>query len=195
MWKNCERRCTKLWTLLNGGDSTVHRSSTAGDSHKAWHPRSIAQTLHTVTIVSPLADRRDVNTHWIFCRRSTSGAKLSSWDQAHSQAVTFLGRTQTLRKWRTQNEPDKQHVPRSLKALGLTGVRCVAIPGTDDVGGNNVSELSKFCRTAKWHEPQKKLKRRRIPRLVKNCRRFRVSLPGKISLPWTGQTSCILRKI
>ena len=53
---------------------------------------------------------------------------------SHSQAVTFLGRTQTLRKWRIQYEPDKQHVPRSLKALGLTGVRCVAIPGTDDVG-------------------------------------------------------------
>ena len=114
---------------------------------------------------------------------------------SHSQAVTFLGRTQTLRKWRIQYEPDKQHVPRSLKALGLTGVRCVAIPGTDDVGGNNVSELSKLRRTAKWHEPQKKLKRRRIPRSVKNCRRFRVSLPGTISLPWTGQTSCILRKI
>ena len=30
------------------------------------------QTLHTVTIVSSLADRRDVNLHWIFCRRSTS---------------------------------------------------------------------------------------------------------------------------
>ena len=46
-----------------------------------------------------------------------------------SQAVTFLGRTQTLRKWRIQYEPDKQHVPRSLKALGLTGVRCVCHPG------------------------------------------------------------------
>ena len=30
------------------------------------------QTLYTVTIVSSLADRRHVNTHWIFCRRSTS---------------------------------------------------------------------------------------------------------------------------
>ena len=46
-------------------------------------------------------------------------------------------------------EPDKQHVPRSLKALGLTGARCVAIPGTDDVGGNKVSELSRLRRTAK----------------------------------------------
>ena len=72
MWTNCERRCTKLWTLLNGGDSTLHRSSKAEESHKAWHPRPIAQTLHTVTIVSSLADRRDVNTHWIICRRSTS---------------------------------------------------------------------------------------------------------------------------
>ena len=30
------------------------------------------QTLYTVTIVSSLADRTDVNLHWIFCRRSTS---------------------------------------------------------------------------------------------------------------------------
>ena len=28
---------------------------------------------------------------------------------SHSQAVTFLGRTQTLRKWRIQYEPDKAH--------------------------------------------------------------------------------------
>ena len=111
---------------------------------------------------------------------------------SHSQAVTFLGRTQTLRKRGIEYEPDKQHVPRSLKALGLTGARCVAIPGTDDVGGNKVNEISKLRRTRKWHEPQKKLKRRRIPRSVKNCRRFRVSLPGTISLPWTGWTSCIL---
>ena len=87
---------------------------------------------------------------------------------SHSQAVTFLGRTQTLRKRGIEYEPDKQHVPRSLKALGLTGARCVAIPGTDDVGGNKVSELSKLRMTAKWDEPQKKLKRRRIPRSVKN---------------------------
>ena len=125
---------------------------------------------YTVTIVQSLADRRDVNTHWIFCRRSTSGAKLSSWDQAHSQAVTFLGRTRTLRKRRIEYEPDTQNVLRSLKALGLTGARCVAIPGSDDVGGNTVSELSKLRRTAKWHEPQKnlKLKRRRIPLSVRN---------------------------
>ena len=32
-------------------------------------------------------------------------------------------------------EPDTQHVPRSLKALGLTGARCVAIPGTDSCAG------------------------------------------------------------
>ena len=87
---------------------------------------------------------------------------------SHSQAVTFLGRTQTLRKRGIEYEQDTQHVPRSLKALGLTGARCVAIPGTDDVGGNKVSELSKLRRTANWHDPQKKLKRRRIPRSVKN---------------------------
>ena len=87
---------------------------------------------------------------------------------SHSQAVTFLGRTQTLRKPGIEHEPNKHHVPRSLKALGLTGARCVVIPGTDDVGGNTVSELSKLRRTAKWHEPQKKLKRRKIPRSVKN---------------------------
>ena len=92
---------------------------------------------------------------------------LGPWP-SHSQAVTFLGRTQTLRKPGIEHEPDKHHVPRSLKALGLRGARCVAIPGTDDVGGNKVSELSKLRMTAKWHEPQKKLKRRRIPRSVKN---------------------------
>ena len=46
-------------------------------------------------------------------------------------------------------EPDKQQVPRLVKALGLTGARCVAIPGSDDVGGNKVSELSRLRRTAK----------------------------------------------
>ena len=42
----------------------------------------------------------------------------------HSQSRSW-GRTQTLRKWRIEYEPDTQHVPRSLKALGLTGARCV----------------------------------------------------------------------
>ena len=127
------------------------------------------QTLYTVTIVSSLADQKG-REHALDLLQAVCGlSKLVTFGtRCIALSVTFLGRTQTLRKRGIEYEPDTQHVPRSLKALGLTGARCVAIPGTDDVRGDKVSELSKLCRTAKWHEPQKKLKRRRIPRSVKN---------------------------
>ena len=55
-------------------------------------------------------------------------------ESSQSRTISFFGRT--------------QHVSRALKALGLTDVRGVATPGTDDAGGPVASEISELCRTA-----------------------------------------------
>ena len=51
----------------------------------------------------------------------------------------LLGRTLTLRQWRTEYEPDQLHVS--------------ATPGTDDFGGHHASQISELRRTAKWRDP------------------------------------------
>ena len=57
-------------------------------------------------------------------------------------------RTLTLRQWRSECEPDQQHVSRALKVLGLTDARGVATLGTDDVGGLEASEMSELRGTS-----------------------------------------------
>ena len=58
-----------------------------------------------------------------------------------------------LRQWGIEYEPDQQHVSRALKALGLTGAKGVATPGTDDVGGPKSSQINELRRMGKWHDP------------------------------------------
>ena len=79
-------------------------------------------------------------------------------ESSQSQAASFLGRTLTLRQWRVEYGPAQQHVSRALTALGLTNAKGVATPGTDDVGGPKVSEISELRRTAKWHDPAEEIK-------------------------------------
>ena len=79
-------------------------------------------------------------------------------ESSQSQTASFLG----------EYEPDQQHVSRALKASGLTNAKGVATPGTDDVGGSKASEISELRRTAKWHDPRKRSKRRMIFSLEKN---------------------------
>ena len=55
-----------------------------------------------------------------------------------------------------------------MKALGLTGARCVATPGTDDAGGPKASEISELRRKAKWQEPPGEIKEGDDPSLEKN---------------------------
>ena len=71
--------------------------------------------------------------------------------------VRFLDRTLTLRHWGIEYEPDRQHVSRALKALGLTNALCVATPGIDDAGGPKASEISELRRTAKWRDPPEEI--------------------------------------
>ena len=78
-------------------------------------------------------------------------------ESSQSRTISFLGRTLALRQWRIEFEPDQQHVPRALKALGLTDARCVATPGTDDAGGPKASEISELRRTAKWRDPPQQI--------------------------------------
>ena len=123
-------RCSTVETALCTG---LRRR---GISHKAWHPRSIAQDLaHGDDCF--IVGRQKGREHALDLLQAVyvlSKVVTLRPGPSHSQAVTFLGRTQTLRKRGIEYEPDKQHVPRSLKALGLTGARCGAIQGTDDVG-------------------------------------------------------------
>ena len=79
-------------------------------------------------------------------------------ESSQSQAASFLGRTLTLRQWKIEHETVQQHVSCALKALGLTDAEVVATPGTDDVGGPKVSEISELRRTAKWHDPPEEIK-------------------------------------
>ena len=74
-------------------------------------------------------------------------------ESSQSRTVSFLGRTLTLRHWGIECAPDRQHVSRALKALGLTNARDVATPGIDDAGGPKASEFSELRRTAKWRDP------------------------------------------
>ena len=78
-------------------------------------------------------------------------------ESSHSQTVSFLGRTLTLRQWRIEYEPDQQHVSRALKALGLIDAKGLATPGTDDVCGPKASQISELRRTAKWRDPTEEI--------------------------------------
>ena len=97
---------------------------------------------------SPAIDREDFDPS----TDSTISTSLGS-ESSQSRTIRFLGRTLTLRQWRIEYEPDKQHVSRALKSLGLTDAEGVATPGTDDVGGPKASQISELRRTAKWHDP------------------------------------------
>ena len=66
-------------------------------------------------------------------------------ESSQSRAVSFLGRTLTLRQQEIGYEPDQQHVSRALKALGFTDAKGVSTPGTDDVGGPKTSKISERC--------------------------------------------------
>ena len=79
-------------------------------------------------------------------------------ESSQSRTVSFLGRTQTLRQWGIEFEPDQQHVSRALKALGLTDAKGAATPGTDDVAGPKASQISELHRTAKWHDPPEEVR-------------------------------------
>ena len=121
--ENCERRCTEPWTLLNGGESTMHRSFEGGG-----FSRGLASPCHCADLAQGddcfIVGRQKGREHALDLLQAVyewSKVVTLGPGPSHSQAVTFLERTQTLRKWGIEYEPDKQHVPRSLKALGLTG--------------------------------------------------------------------------
>ena len=44
-----------------------------------------------------------------------------------------------------------------LEIFGLTDAEGVATPGTDDVGGPKVSQISELRRTAKWRDPPEEI--------------------------------------
>ena len=129
--ENYERRCTDPWMLPNDGESVAPRS---------WRQEDYPEARVLYTVSSMMACRL---TSWcavtIFHsgRREARKHTLSLLQGAHdlgkvvtfgpessrSRTVSFLGRTLTLRQWRTKYEPDQQHVVRALKALGLTDAR------------------------------------------------------------------------
>ena len=74
---------------------------------------------------------------------------------SQSRTASFLGRTL---QWGIEYEPDQQHVSRAVKALGLTGAKGVATPGTDDVGGPKASQISELRRTEKRHDPREEVR-------------------------------------
>ena len=58
----------------------------------------------------------------------------------------------------SEYEADQQHVSSAFKALGLTNVKGVVTPGTDDVDGPKASKISELRRTAQFQDPPEEIK-------------------------------------
>ena len=92
----------------------------------------------------------------------------------------------TLRQWRLEYKPDKQHVSRTLKALGLTVAKGVATPRIDDVGGSK----SQLRRYAKWREPPEEIKEESDLFTGEELKLPQSVAASSTSLSWEGRTSC-----